>query len=121
MIFATRDEQRSFAEYVDVEFKDLVVKPGYGAGGGLPLYDWHDLMEYILDGYYINFCDVPEYILNEEFTGKNKRRFKKFVKKVFDKYGDSKSAISAHAEFDREMEALEEQFPIEMEHLEVNF
>lgn len=110
MIFAKYDEQRSFPEYVDMVFKDLVFSEDYD-GKGLPIADHIELLYFIKDGYFPDFCEVPEYIIEEELPSISGRRLKKLCKKLFDEYGEKEKASKIHEAFELEMEEHEKSYP----------
>lgn len=108
MIFATYDEQSSHPGYIDMVFKDLTIKPEYD-GKGLPIADWSELLALLKDGYYPDFCAIPEWLSDDHPIALNQRHLKKFAKKVFREYGDSVNATKAHDEF---IEWLEAEDPL---------
>ena len=112
MIFAKYDEQRSFPEYVDMVFKDLIVKKDCDFRCELPIASWVDLFEFLKAGYLPDFCDCPEWLIDEEYKG-NIRKLKKFSKKIFKEFGEEDKALEAHAKFEIEMDAFESGPPFQ--------
>lgn len=114
MIFTSYEEQRSFPEYVDFSIKSLFVQDEY-ISGALPVIDWEELLNLIRDGYFPDFGECPEFIIDQQFTGKNRRKLKKFAKKLFKKYGEATKAKALWLEFDAEFERSESEYNLSLE------
>lgn len=111
MIIATYDEQRSFPEYVDMTFKDLVVVDSHVC----PVWDWQELYELIVDGYAFDSSDVyvptdiePVFGNMGRLNGVSKRRFKIFCKRTFEKHGGTQEDLDEiAAKHENELEEIE--------------
>lgn len=120
MIFAKYDEQRSFPEYVDMVFKDLVLKPDYD-GKGLPIGSEYSLYDFIMDGYFPDFVDCPEYVIDEDWRHYSKRRLKKLCKKIFKEYGEQEKVDKIYDEYDKEMDEMDVFFETQFLYPEQSF
>jgi hypothetical protein len=114
MIIATYDEQRSFPEYVDMAFKDLVIVDSHPC----PIWDWKELYELILDGYAFDCpsvyvpTDIEPVFGNEGCLKRvSKRRFKIFCQRIFKEHGGSQEELDQASEIiDKELEEIDDFF-----------
>ena len=72
-------------------------------------FDWMDLLALLKDGYFPDFCEVPEWLADDNLDAVNDRQLKKLAKKMFREHGESDKATKAHGEF---IEWLEENDPV---------
>lgn len=110
MIFAHYEEQRSFDEYIDMTFKELHYRANYEAGEGLPLWDQREVFDFVIDGYWPDFGDMPRWVeimLDCNKPRIQRRRLKKWCKKLFDQYGENEKVKILYAEFESELEEFE--------------
>jgi len=93
MIFAERSEQRSFPEYVDMEFKDLVIREEYTEMKGWPVLNWRELLDLLKEDFFPAFCEIPKYLPEDAYVeGVSDGKWIRFAKELFNKYGESAKA-----------------------------
>ena len=102
MIYVTYDEQRSFPEYVDMVFKDLTLFDGHEdvKGKGYPIESSMELMDLMIEGYFPDFVELPEMVIDAldcvdkdlMFVDFSRKKLKKLCRKIFRKYGDEEKA-----------------------------
>ena len=110
MLYADYDEQRSFPEYIDMTFKDIVYTEE-PRDKGYPITSWMNLYEAIKEGYFPDWCRIPveledgeDPVNHKEFS---KRRLKVFCKRLFNKYGDPDKAKQIEIAFLAELDRLD--------------
>lgn len=111
MLYLRNDEQRSFPEYVDCEFKDIIYKPcestDWVEGMDYPLSSWWEVLHSIKEGYYpdVEGVDVPEFIVEQDYNYST-RRLKKFCRDLFKVFGEEDKVKMLNDSFEEHMKTL---------------
>ena len=93
MIYVSYTVQRSFPEYIDMEFKELHLG-NYGTDR-MPINNHEDLAYMLIDGYWPSFLDdekIPVWLYDRVLSVK-KRVVKKFSKKLFYEFGEPEKTV----------------------------
>lgn len=115
MIFAIKDDQVDEYGRIEVDIRYFTVSRQ--SRKQLPVFGWREIMDLMIDeGFYPEFeCSIPSWVEGVAYNRKNinsivkPRIFKKWCKKLFNKYGEPERVLEIDEKFDEWLDSLDEE------------